>query len=358
MHGIWWRHNRRLWYGIVGALAVFIVILVMLIGRRSAPAPMPSRTKVSFQVVGFYQNPSPTSSEPTSMSSFAAHWPEITTVSPLWFAVGPSGSVLNTGYTRSLIHMAHIHHRLVVPLFVNAKGSTAVLWRASTRHLAAANIKAAVKKYHLDGINLDFELLKPSSRADLTKFVADVSTELKPMKKVVAVSVFPLVGVPVSVNGADDYAGLAKNANYLVIMAYDHHYSGGAPGPVAPYPWVRANVKRALTLVSAHKLILAIGMYGYDWINNKKPGPAATVPDVAASRLAQAHGATPRFDRTNSQNTFTYDSAGVSHVVWYMGDRSAQVRVNLAKKEHLGGVALWHLGDEDARFWRDISGRP
>ena len=357
MHGIWRRNHRRLWYGIVGALAVFMALLVILIDRRSTPAPLPSSTKAPFQVIGFYQNPAPRSSEPTSMSSFSTHWPKMTTVSPLWFAVAPRGRVVNTGYAKSLVNMAHLHHRLVVPLFVNAKGSTAVLWRASTRHLATANIKAAVKKYHLDGINLDFELLKPTSRADFSKFVADVHTALQPLNKVVAVSVFPLVGVPRSVNGADDYAALSKSANYLVVMAYDHHYSGGPPGPVAPYPWVRANVTRALTLAPAHKLVLAIGMYGYDWINNGKPGPAQTVPDVAARQLAKAHGVTPRFDRANSQNTFTYHAAGVSHVVWYMGDRSAKVRVNLAKKERLGGVALWHLGDENARFWRDIPSR-
>jgi spore germination protein YaaH len=268
------------------------------------------------------------------------------------------GTVTNTGYTQSLMRVARAHHRLVVPLFINGGGSTNVLWTSKTRKRAAQNIKATVEKYHLDGINLDFELLNPSSRTDLTKFVADIASELRPLKKVVAVSVFPLVGVPASINGADDYAGLAHYANYLVVMAYDHHYSGGPPGPVAPYAWVEDNVKAALNKVAADKLVLAIGMYGYDWVNNGQAGNAPTVTDVAAVALAKAHGVTPTYDHANSQNTFTYTANGVSHVVWYMGNRSARARVNLAQTDHLSGVALWQLGDEEASFWSVLPSHP
>lgn len=352
MNRVDWYKNRTLWYSLGAGFVVVVMAIVMLANRKNLPAP--GQASVPFQVVGFYENASPGGSSPTSMTSFSTHWSQVSTVSPLWFSVTPTGTVVNTGFAQALVTLAHAHHRLVVPLFINAGGSTSVLWQASTRQAAARNIKAAVEKYHLDGINLDFELLNPSSRADLSKFVADLKTQLQPLKKVLAVSVFPLVGLPASVNGADDYPQLADNANYLVIMAYDHHYSGGPSGPVAPYGWVKSNVVAALKQIPANKVVLAIGMYGYDWTNNGKPGPAATVTDIAAEALAKAHGVQPRYDRGNSQNTFTYTTGGVSHVVWYMGDRSAKARVDLAESYHLAGVALWQLGDEDPRFWETM----
>lgn len=348
-----WKHNRLRWYGL-GALAVILAIVGLMVRRRPPVALMPGQPGAPFQVVGFYSNPAPNSAGPTARSDFDAHWRQLTAVSPLWFSVGPTGTVTDTGYDASLVALAHAHDRAVLPLFVNGGGSTNVLMSAATRRLAANNIRTIIQKDHLDGLNLDFELLKPASRPDLTRFVADLRARLAPLHKAVAVSVFPLKGMPASVNGAYDYAGLSRYANYLVIMAYDHHYSGGPPGPVAPYAWVRENVAAALRLVPAKKLVLAIGMYGYDWVNNGVPSAAATVTDLQAEALAKAHGVTPTYVRRESQNTFTYTTGGVSHVVWYMGDRSAKMRVHLARSSHLGGIALWQLGDEDPRFWSVI----
>lgn len=343
--------NRLGWYGL-GALVALLVVVGWLTRQRARVAPMPGHAGAPFQVVGFYSNPAPSATGPTARSDFLAHWRQLTTVSPLWFSVTRSGAVVDTGYDGSLVAFAHRHGRAVLPLFVNAAGSSTVLWSAATRHRAAANIQAVIQHDHLDGANLDFELLKPSSRADLSRFVGDVEARLARLHKALAVSVFPLRGMPASVNGAYDYGALARYANYLVIMAYDHHYSGGPPGPVAPYAWVKDNVAAALRVAPAKKLVLAIGMYGYDWVNSGKPGAAPTVTDVQAEALARSRGVTPRYVGSLSQNTFTYTAGGVSHVVWYMGDRSAAERVRLAHASHLGGIALWQLGDEDPRFWR------
>jgi spore germination protein len=249
-----------------------------------------------------------------------------------------------------MARFARDHHVLLVPLVNNANGTSNMLWTAMTRRTAAHNLARIVELDHLDGLNIDFELLKPSSRNDLTAFVAELRRDLGP-GKILAVSVFPLLGVPAAVNGADDYRGLQRYANYLVVMTYDHHYDGGPPGPVAPYGWVEANVTALLRRVPASKLMLAIGMYGYDWVNNGRPGPATSLSDVQAEQLAAAHGVTPQYVSDISQNRFSYTVNGVSHVVWYMGDRSAEARARLARQDHLAGVALWRLGYEDPRFW-------
>ncbi len=354
-----WRSPRVRYY-VVAAVALVLLVGLWLAARRvSRPNFMPGAGRWGhFQVVGFYQNTPVSGQGPTSLASYRAHSRQITTVSPLWFSVAPNGSLSDNGADPSLVRLAHADHRLVVPLVTNAGGATQVLLRSSTRRLAAKNIVQAVRAHNLDGVDLDFELLKPWSRNDLNRFVADLAAKLKTLHKVLAVSVFPLVGLPSAVNGADDYAALAASANYLVIMAYDHHYNGSPPGPVAPYGWVQANVDQALKLAPARKLVLGIGMYGYDWIANQPTKPATTVSDVAAETLAKVHGVNPVYVADISQNTFSYTTNGVPHVVWYMGDRSAQARVALAEAKHLAGVALWQLGDEDPRFWRVMPSRP
>jgi spore germination protein YaaH len=353
-----WLKNNRTLAGLLGGLvALFLVIWAVEAAFKRPSAPVPAampKGGAAFQVVGFYENKVAGDGIPSSRVSFDAHYRQLTSVSPLWFSVNTDGTVSDTGYDNSLVTDAHSHHISVVPLFTNAQGSTNVLWSAATRLKAAKSIAAVVKQDHLDGANIDFELLNPASRTDLSDFVYDLSQQLHPMHKVVAVSVFPLVGLPASINGAYDYHALAQNADYLVLMAYDHHYSGGPPGPVASYGWVQQNVAAALKQAPAKRLVLSIGMYGYDWVNNGAAGAAATVPDVTAKQMASRYGARIRYIASESQNEFTYSQSGVAHVVWFMGDRSAKARVALARQYHLAGVSLWRLGMEDPQFWSNV----
>jgi spore germination protein len=348
----WYRAHPR---AVLGAGVLLLLVLLAILGavRRSAPAPMPLGRLFGrpFQIIGFYENAAP--GEPSSWSSLKSHVGQLTTVSPRWFSVTAGGQVTDIGYDAAVARFAQAHHVAVVPLVTNANGTDGMLATAAMRRATASRLAALVQRDHFDGLNIDFELLPPGDRSALDRFVHDVRTALGP-HKVLAVSVFPLVGMPASVNGADDYPGLAASATYLVIMAYDHHYSGGPPGPVAPYAWVADAVAAARRLVPANKLVLAIGMYGYDWSRTSGPGPATTLSDVAVKALARQLGIVPRYIPSESQNTFTYRSGGTTHVVWYMGDRSAAARAALARREHLAGIALWRLGYEDPAFWRAI----
>lgn len=348
-----WYHRYPTEFLLLGAAIAVVLILSALDGIRGPSAAPMKFLGTRFQVIGFYENKTAGSPRPSSWSTLQKHWQSLTTITPRWLAVDPNGHVTNLGYDRKVVTFAHQHHLLVVPLVTNAGGASTVLVNARGRLRAASALATLVRRDHLDGLNIDFELLSPSVRADLTNFVAQLRHDLG-SGKILAVSVFPLVGLSPAVNGANDYAGLARWANYLVIMTYDHHYSGGLPGPVAPYTWVRDNILALEKLVPASKLVLAIGMYGYDWVNNQKPGPATTLSDVQAQALAQKVGVKPVYNPSLSQNYFTYKSGPTTHIVWYMGDRSAAQRAKLAQQTHLAGIALWRLGDEDPRFWTSI----
>ncbi len=351
---VWVRNHRRLSAGLTVVAALLVVWARWpATGKKFFGAPKSS----GLQAVGFYENHTVGSANPGSWSSLQSHWRQLSSISPHWFAVNPDGSVTDIGYNGGLVAWAHTHHLTVVPLVTNALGSTDVLWTQATRRAAAHHIESLMQQDHLDGVNIDFELLNPDSRDDLSRFVGDLAAYTKAHQKILAVSVFPLVGLPYAVNGADNYSALAQEANYLVIMAYDHHYSGGPPGPVAPWGWVNDNIKAALTHAPSDRLMLAIGMYGYDWVDSGGAEPAATVPDFAAQKLAQQYGTVPHYLADISQNEFRYTAGGTPHIVYYMGDRSAGARVALALQYHLAGVALWRLGYEDPRFWDTIPSR-
>ena len=47
-------------------------------------------------------------------------------------------------------------------------------------------------------------------------------------------------------SAAYDYRALAAHVDFLMIMAYDQHWRGDAPGPVAALPWVRDVIEYTL----------------------------------------------------------------------------------------------------------------
>jgi len=136
-------------------------------------------------------------------------------------------------------------------------------------------------------------------------------------------------------------------------MTYDQHAAWSGPGPVADINWVRDTVEYALTVVPPAKVLLGLGGYGYDWSDGQcLEVEAATSPAEAAQR-----GATLEWDATAKVPYYVYYSAGgARHEVWYENSYSVDHKIALVNEYGLGGVALWVLGQEDARFWQVVNG--
>ena len=62
-------------------------------------------------------------------------------------------------------------------------------------------------------------------------------------------------------------------------MAYDYHWNGSPPGPIAPIGWVRSVISYARTQIPASRLVLGNPLSGYD-------GPAVTPRTSPGSRLS------------------------------------------------------------------------
>ena len=47
-----------------------------------------------------------------------------------------------------------------------------------------------------------------------------------------------------------------------------------------------------------------------------------------------------------------YSLDGDEHEVWYEDTASIRAKASLAGRYHLGGIAVWALGQENANFWQ------
>jgi spore germination protein YaaH len=161
-----------------------------------------------------------------------------------------------------------------------------------------------------------------------------------------------------------DYAAMGDIVDHIRIMGYD--YSVGEPGPIAPYEWVRTAVRAAKKAVGDDtKLVLGIGLYGRNWV----VGTTGTCPASAEGtvqttlrnmdELTAKRGATPVHDPVTQEGTFAYQlevtDAGVSctqrRQVHFIDEEGARARVDLARKERIGGVSFWALGFDSDALW-------
>lgn len=347
-------HGRRLW-----GVALLLTGLLAGCGGLGAGSPPPANpaplgmgaarraSAPRLRVLAFYDETSNTA-PPHPLALLRAHPGLVTDLAPFWYEVEPSGNILSKPQG-AIAQLARRQHLRLVPLFNNAGGTDVFLHAATTRTVAVGDIAHLVRTRHYAGVNIDFQGLKPADQSDLTAFMGELRHRL-PKGAFLSMSVVPLSNL----NGAAsayNYAALDKVTDAMVLMAYDLHGDGTAPGPVSPLPWVKRAVRAALAAgIQPAKLYLGIADYGYDWTVGSTT--AVTVP---LKVMHQRHYGPYQWQPGPAEARLTYTRAGSRHVIWFVPDRGAVARIRVAQAFHLGGVAFWRIGYEDSRWWSAVA---
>src|SRR5580658_4587360 len=205
---------------------------------------------------------------------------------------------------------------------------------------------------HYRGLMIDFESFPKKGQPGYIALLNELSSDLhaKGMKLYVSVQVR---------NVDFDYKAISAAADGVVIMNYDEHYPGGAPGPVASQDWFSDNLDSALEEIPKQKLICAIGNYGYDWVERPKKGKLPPgVADKTVSVQDAWVGARDSeedidFDGDALNPHFSYrDDDNFRHDVWFLDAVTALNEMRAAQTLGIQTFALWRLGAEDRSLWR------
>ncbi len=201
------------------------------------------------------------------------------------------------------------------------------------------------------GVNLDFEGVSAEDRDNYTALVKGLHHRLSPEGYKLSLSVPAKIHDNFSWQKGYDYQALGEAVDYLVLMAYDQHYSGGEPGPVAALGWVERVASYAASQVASEKIILGLGLYGYDW----PVGGKGRVVDLEQVNTSVDSGSPVWDEEAYSPGLRYLDSEGVMHEVWYENDLSIMGKLELVKKYKLAGFSLWRLGLIPAPVWSAIA---
>jgi len=289
-----------------------------------------------------------------SAESLRRHINDLDWVIPGWVSVtGPKHTITVFSDTagRAVINGA-AHRPLVLPMIQNAiqgqfdgPGMAAMLHDPKLRKAFLDKLEPWLLANRAAGAMFDFEQLPPSAQRDYLAFLAEANTRFDRHGWLITIA------VPVG-DRSWNLPAYAKIVDRIFLMSYDEHENSGDPGPVASQAWFARAVADAARGVSASKLVVTIGSYGYNWY----PGGADPVTVEEAWQIARDSDAMPSFDPASGNSGFSYEEDGKKHVVWFLDAASAYNQIGFLRRAGLGGIALWRLGSEDPGIW-SIFGR-
>ncbi len=205
------------------------------------------------------------------------------------------------------------------------------------------SIAEAVKPF--DGLQIDFELVPASDRENFIAFLSDLKERIG--KKPLSVA---LPARTKTVDDAYDYAAISRIADRIIVMAYDEHWSGSAPGSIASIEWCKKVSAYALPQIGKDKLVMGIPFYGRAWGD-------ATLSKAyrfsGLSRIIEERGVT-EISREDGIPSFEYVQP-VKVRVFFEDSVSILARAKMYQDSSVQNVSFWRLGQEDPSVWEALA---
>lgn len=291
---------------------------------------------------------------------------EVNVVSPTWFYLTDTEGSMRSYANHAYVETAHDRGVDVWALFKNdniedvfscTEDTHTLLSSFESRSSLIANMVSEVEEYNIDGINIDFEMLKTDTGIYFIQFLRELSVACRNNGIVLSVDNY----VPASYNAFYDLAEQGVIVDYVIIMGYDEHYAGSPEaGSVASMPWYAESINNTLEKVPSEQIIMGLPFYTRLWkeVEQEDGSVALTVEanpgmDMAAETLA-AYGVTPEFDDETGQYYGEYTRGDALYRIWLEEEESIASRAKLIKEAGCAGVAAWKLGDESAGTWKII----
>ena len=303
--------------------------------------------------------------------SFKQNVNELDYISLFWYRIDENGNLgiyKDAVEDKSIIEFAHSKNVKVLALVANLSESGDGTWDhasvdkvISTKDARKKQIKELVdlvEKNNFDGIDIDYEALKSYQKDDFSSFIEELSKELHKRDKILGVAIHPKTSEdnPNEDNGshAQDLRKIGRHADQLYFMTYLEHGAFSEPGPIGSLSWMEQILKYGINKVPRQKTYLGIGLMGAQW--SKNPDGTHTPSESEMSFLdvlskANIYNLTPIWDEASKTPYLTFNESGKENVIWFENAESIRLRISLAKKHGVGGVALWRLGGEDERIW-------
>lgn len=275
----------------------------------------------------------------------------INTLAPRWLFLDKTG-LSSSNLDPDLVEWAHRNGKRVWVMVgnrFNQQLTHDALSDADKRRALVDELFNIVNDNDIDGLNVDFENVGARDRASFTAFIGELSEALGEAGAALSVDLSPDMGTDWT--EAYDYAELGKLADYIVLMGYDEHWSGGSAGSVSSLPWLQSGLGKLLEAVPASKVILGLPLYTRNWPDG---GTSEDWTLKQQNEAVRKRGLSPQWQADLSQYTAQYRFGGKSYRLWLEDGRSLSAKVRMGERHGVAGYAYWYMGSESADVWTSL----
>jgi spore germination protein YaaH len=209
------------------------------------------------------------------------------------------------------------------------------------------DIIQVAENYGVSGIDIDYENLLPEDRIPFTRFIADLSADLKKRNLSLSVTVQPKTRHRSGLNkGAMDWSEICQHADRLQIMLYNLHNPKTKPGPVATVDWLSKVLIHAKSRCATDTLVPVLKVSGMHWGSN---GNTAIQFD-RAMKLKSHHGTRLEREATSQVPFFSYRTNTANGIVYFEDAHSLKIKIERIQSLGFNKVMFWSFGRQDPRL--------
>lgn len=278
----------------------------------------------------------------------------VNVISPTWYSLSDNDGNYTSLASQDYVDKAHskgIQVWALIDNFSKSVQTDQLMTPTSNRKKLIEKLMNEAETYGLDGLNLDFEGIPEKAGAPYVQFIRELSIECR--KKGVILSVDNTV--PMDFNLFYNRKEQGITADYVIIMGYDEHYSGGEPGSVASIEFVDQGIANTLKDVPKEKLINAVPFYTRLWKDGADGQSSSALGISKAKAWLDDNQVELYWQEPIGQYYGELDSDEGKQYLWMEEERSLGLKMDIIKKYDLAGVACWKLGLEPESVWDVVS---
>lgn len=278
----------------------------------------------------------------------------INVVSPTWFSLSDNEGSYRSLASKEYVDTAHEMGLQVWALLDNFSTDVQteiLLSSTTTRRKLINSLMEDAEIYDLDGLNMDFEGLKPEAGVHYIQFLRELSVSCRERGVILSVDNY----VPAAYNSFYDREEQGIVADYVIIMGYDEHYAGSNAGSTASLEYVRGGIERTLELVPKEKVINGVPFYTRIWTEENSELKSRAVGIADAKEWVEENDVELYWQQELGQYYGELlTPSGISYV-WMEEEESLALKMDLIRSYDLAGAACWKLGLEDEDVWSAIT---
>lgn len=279
----------------------------------------------------------------------------VNVVSPTWFSLTDNQGNFSSLANREYVEKAHQKGLQVWALLDNfsADVQTEVLLSStSTRRKLIDSLIEEVERYDIDGLNLDFESLKPEAGKHYIQFIRELSIPCREKGIILSVDNY----VPAAYNEFYNRKEQGIVADYVIVMCYDEHYAGGEKGTVASLSYVQNGIEDTLESVPAEKIIGAVPFYTRLWtVKDGETTSKAMGMEAASQWVQDNHVELTWLEDVGQYYGELEGEDGSKQYIWLEDEKSLALKVDAIDQAGIAGVACWKLGFEPDDIWEVVN---